>query len=251
MGGRGAKMNQSPDTRDIAGGLFSRAGDIDAALDAVPGLQPARQTYRGMRAQEDALELGGSGAFNTPDEYVQALRDKLAMATPVDNPFPVSAEDIRGSAGLGLARDIERQIGAPAEGATGYLNKLATGTNAGRVLEETFPGQAQGYRESIQQLIDQLNQARFISPNSGSQTALRLEDQGLLDAIPTSKTALMAKLWDAIKNGAQITDAEREAIVRLGLASPADLSALNLPIERAGAYLPYAATIGAQSGRGQ
>ncbi|PZQ53725.1 MAG: hypothetical protein DI570_23800, partial [Phenylobacterium zucineum] len=44
MGGRAAKMQQSPDTRDIAGGLFSRAADIDAAIDNVPGLAPARAT---------------------------------------------------------------------------------------------------------------------------------------------------------------------------------------------------------------
>jgi len=255
MGGRGAKMNQSPDTRDIASGLFDRANEIDAALEAVPGLQPARQTYRGMTAQDQALELGGSNAFNNPDEYIQALRDKIAMATPVDNPFPVSGDDIRGAAGVGLARDIERQIGAPTEGATGFLNKLSTGTNQRRVLEETFPGQAEQYREAINQLVSQLNDARFISPNHGSQTALRLEDAGLIDAIPTSKTALLAKLVDAIKSGASITDAEREAIVRLGIASPADLMGLQIGpglLDRVSPALrQLGASSSAQTGRGQ
>ena len=255
MGGRGAKMNQGADTRDIAGGLFERANDIDAALDAVPALQPARQTYRGMTAQGDALDLGGSNAFNNPDEYIQALRDKIAMATPVDNPFPVSGDDIRGAAGVGLARDIERQIGAPTEGATGFLNKLSTGTNQRRVLEETFPGQAEQYREAINQLVSQLNDARFISPNHGSQTALRLEDTGLIDAIPTSKTALLAKLVDAIKSGASITDAEREAIVRLGIASPADLMGLQIGpglLDRVSPALrQLGASSSAQTGRGQ
>lgn len=255
MGGRGAKMNQSPDTRDIASGLFDRANEIDAALEAVPGLQPARQTYRGMTAQDQALELGGSNAFNNPDEYIQALRDKIAMATPVDNPFPVSGDDIRGAAGVGLARDIERQIGAPTEGATGFLNKLSTGTNQRRVLEETFPGQAEQYREAINQLVSQLNDARFISPNHGSQTALRLEDTGLIDAIPTSKTALLAKLVDAIKSGASITDAEREAIVRLGIASPADLMGLQIGpglLDRVSPALrQLGASSSAQTGRGQ
>ena len=255
MGGRGAKMNQSPDTRDIASGLFDRANEIDAALEAVPGLQPARQTYRGMTAQDQALELGGSNAFNNPDEYIQALRDKIAMATPVDNPFPVSGDDIRGAAGVGLARDIERQIGAPTEGATGFLNKLSTGTNQRRVLEETFPGQAEQYREAINQLVSQLNDARFISPNHGSQTALRLEDAGLIDAIPTSKAALLAKLVDAIKSGASITDAEREAIVRLGIASPADLMGLQMGpglLDRVSPALrQLGASSSAQTGRGQ
>lgn len=255
MGGRGAKMNQSPDTRDIASGLFDRANEIDAALEAVPGLQPARQTYRGMTAQDQALELGGSNAFNNPDEYVQALRDKIAMATPVDNPFPVTGDDIRGAAGVGLARDIERQIGAPTEAATGFLNKLSTGTNQRRVLEETFPGQAEQYREAINQLVSQLNDARFISPNHGSQTALRLEDAGLIDAIPTSKTALLAKLVDAIKSGASITDAEREAIVRLGIASPADLMGLQIGpglLDRVSPALrQLGASSAAQTGRGQ
>lgn len=227
MAGRGAKAQQSPDTRDIAGGLFSRAGDIDAALDEIPGLAPARATYRGMQAQRDALDLGRSNPFSSPDEYADELAVKLERATPDDNPYPVSEADILGGAQVGLRSEIERSMGAPAEGSTGYLNKLSSGTNPRRVLDETFGEQDSAlYRDAISREVEKLQNARFINPNSGSQTAPRLLDEALVDLPPMSKVGLLKAAIDKIRRGTTLTDAEREALMSLGtrqIEAPANL----------------------------
>lgn len=232
MGNAGRGALEDPRTRDIAGGMFSRADDIDAVLAQVPELQPARQTYRGMTGQERAVELGRNNAFTDPDAYQAELRKLMEMQTPVDNPFPVSGEDIRGAAGVGLRDDIIRNVGSPTEGATGYLNRLATGTNTGRVLEETFPGQAQPYREGVGQLVQQLNDARFVSPNSGSQTAMRLEETGLLDALPpTSKTAMVMRALGMLRRGLTLTEQERAALMELGVGTDIERALQALPRE--------------------
>lgn len=217
MAGRAAKAQQAPDTRDIAGGLFSRAADIDAALDEVPGLQPARATYRGMQAQRDALERGGAQPFANPDEYADELAALTARATPDDNPYPVSADDIRGSAQVGLRSEMERMIGAPAENATGTLNRLATGTNTRRVLEDTFGGDEAGrYRDAIGREIERVSNARFVSPNTGSQTATRAVDDAMVDLPPLSKVGIAKALFDKLRRGVTLTDGERAALLELG-----------------------------------
>lgn len=232
MGNAGRGALEDPRTRDIAGGMFSRADDIDAVLAQVPELQPARQTYRGMTGQERAVELGRNNAFTDPNAYQDELRKLMEMQTPVGNPFPVSGEDIRGAAGVGLRDDIIRNVGSPTEGATGYLNRLATGTNTGRVLEETFPGQAQPYREGVGQLVQQLNDARFVSPNSGSKTAAVLEETGLLDALPpTSKTALVMRALDMLRRGLTLTEQERAALMELGVGTDIERALQALPRE--------------------
>lgn len=217
MAGRGAKAQQSPDTRDIAGGLFSRAADIDAALDEVPGLVPARQTYRGIQAQRDAMERGGAQPFADPEQYADDLARLREMATPDDNPFPVSADDIGSAAQVGLRSELERMIGAPAANATGTLNRLATGTNTERVLGETFGGDEAGrYRAAIQNEIDRVANARFISPNTGSQTAPRLDDEGLVQLPSLSKIGIAKALFDKLRRGVSLTPEERQALIEIG-----------------------------------
>lgn len=234
MGNAGRGALEDPRTRDIAGGMFGREADIDALLEQVPELQPARQTFRGMLGQERAVELGGNNPFSDPQAYRAELQRLMDMATPVDNPFPVSPEEIRGGAQVGLRDEIIRNVGAPTEGATGYLNRLGTGTNTGRVLEETFPGQAQPYREGVGQLVQQLNDARFVSPNSGSKTAAVLEETGLLDALPpTSKTALVMRALDMLRRGVTLTDQERAALMQLGQSTDIDAALGAIPQQRA------------------
>jgi hypothetical protein len=228
MAGRGAKMNQSPDTRDIAGGLFSRASDIDAALDEIPGLAPARQTYKGIGATREALEMGRTSPFNDPDAYEAGLRELTDKATPDGNPFPVSADDIRAGARVGLTSEMERMIGAPAENATGVLNRLSSGTNTGRVQAATFGDEtAATYRDALGREIERVNNARFISPNNNSQTAGRLFDSSLVDVPTFSKVGLARALFEKLQRGVSLTEAERTALVEIGTT-----------ITRSGAQLP-------------
>jgi len=226
MSGRGAKMNQSPDTRDIASGLFDRASDIDQALDNVPGLLPARQSYRGLSAQGEAVDLGMGNPFAHPSDFEYELEKLLGKATPDNIPVPVSADQIRGGARQGVVQNILDSINAPAEGSMGYLNKLSTpGNNYGQVLSEVAPNEAQGYQEAIGNLVQQLKDARFINPNTNSQSVARLHDAGLVDvpALPTGKLAIAKRALDALRRGLTLTDEEREAILRIGMADAPDV----------------------------
>ena len=233
MGNAGRGALEDPRTRDIAGGMFSRADDIDALLAQVPELQPARQTFKGMLGQEKAVELGGNNPFSDPQAYGDELQRLMAMETPQGNPFPVSQDQIREAAGVGLRDEIIRNVGAPTEGATGYLNRLGTGTNPGRVLAETFPGQSDDYRGAVQNLVQQLNDARFVSPNSGSQTAMRLEDTGLIDKLPpTSLPGLALRALDKLQKGLTMTEQERAALVQLGKSTNIDASLQAIPQAR-------------------
>lgn len=214
--GKTARGLVKNDASDIAAGLYGRQGAVNAALDDVPGLAPARASYRGVQAQRDALELGGNQPFNDPDLYESELASLTSRASPDDIPHPVSADDIQAAAGVGLRSELERMIGAPAENSTGTLNKLATGTNTGRVLETTFGGdEAASYRDALQREIDKVSDARFISPNSGPKTANVLLDQ-LIEAPPMSRAGIAKALFDKLRRGVTLTDEERQALLEIG-----------------------------------
>lgn len=222
MGERGRRL-MDRGSKYQAGGSFGRQGMIDESLDQVPALQPARQTFKGVQAQRDALDLGSTQPFSDPDQYAAELERLTGRATPADNPHPVSPEDIRGAAGVGVRSDMVRSIGAPTEGATGYLNKLATGENPRRVLSDTFgPDEAENFRAAMSNEIDRLRNARFIDPGNGSQTALRLEDSGLVDIPHPSPAGIARFALTKLAQGLTLTDAEREAIVKIGTMGAGD-----------------------------
>jgi hypothetical protein len=82
---------------------------------------------------------------------------------------------------------------------------------------------AQRYQQSIGNEISRLRNARGISPNTGSQTALRSEEMALVDALPFGqKAGAVAWVVDKMRRGLSLTEAEKEAIVRLG-TTEADL----------------------------
>ena len=82
------------------------------------------------------------------------------------------------------------------------------------------------------QLVQQLNDARFVSPNSGSKTAAVLEETGLLDALPpTSKTALVMRALDMLRRGLTLTEQERAALMQLGKGTDIERALQALPRE--------------------
>lgn len=202
MQGRGARMSQSPDTRDIASGLFQRGSALDDALDAVPGLTPARETYRNLTRQIDAVEEGGRGLTAAPESFR-------------------FDDAVRPSAQVGYREALETAIGRPTEGATGVLNRIGTSTNQTRNLNEVFGEGAAEYQEGIRNLIDRMANARFIASSSGSQTAPRLADQALAEGgafLSRGVIGNVVNLLGKVVRGATLTRAEREAIVRLGVS---------------------------------
>lgn len=157
-------------------------------------------------AQRDGVRAGQGVLNTTPDQYAAGV-----SAVPGGRPI----------AQVGAARAIEDAIGRPTEGATGVLNRVGTATNPGRNLAVTFGDEpASAFRQSVRQMVHQVGNARFINPNVGSQTAGRLADETLVEGIPTSKTGLVLSIIRKVQRGATLTDAEREALVRVATSRP-------------------------------
>jgi hypothetical protein len=198
---------------DIASGYFGRVTDIDSALDQTPGLADARASYRQNQAMIDAVEHGRTGATQPSSTYVPELQ-RLQGITPQSQI----------GAGVGYRQSLLDSIERPAAGATGALNRIASAPQQTENLTATF-GQptAQRYQQSIGNEISRLRNARGISPNTGSQTALRSEEMALVDALPFGqKAGAVAWVVDKMRRGLSLTEAEKEAIVRLG-TTEADL----------------------------
>jgi hypothetical protein len=189
-----------------AGGSFGRKEVLDRALDEAPGLREANASYRNHQAQIDAID-DGLGAMNAaPDTYAAKIRSRVQQSPKA-----------RAAAAIGHRQALTDAIGKPTEGAVGTLNRIATSTNSRRNMAESFkPQQAADYRASLRNMIDQVNNARFINPNVGSQTAGRLSDDALVELPPITKSGMLLALIRKIKDGATLTDAEREILLRLG-----------------------------------
>lgn len=183
-----------------AKGWFGRMNDIDTALDQTPGLKEARATFRNLSQQIEAVPVGQSATHNPVSEAVTAM-----------------SPESRAASGVGYRDSIVAGINHPTAGATGFLNRLANSTEQTDNLAAHY-GQPAGsqFQQGIANEIARINNARFITPSSGSQTAGRLQDSGLLSLIPTSKAGLIAHAMDALRNGLTLTESQRQAIVRLG-----------------------------------
>lgn len=234
LGNMGRQRLQNPETRDIAAGLFGRQAQLSEALDGVPQLAEARGAYKAAQANIDAIDHGATGLNAAPDEFAAGL----AGAAP----------EARAAAGVGYRQTLADAIGNPAEGSTGILNRVSTSTNQGRNLAETF-GQdaADTYRGGLTDLRDQLGNARYVSPDTGSQTAGRLVDTEAASRLPTWKPhELVGLAINKIMRGVTLTDAERAAIAQIGLSpmTPRLPSEMIPPPFRPGVS-PYVTAIGA------
>jgi plasmid stabilization system protein ParE len=180
-------------------------------------LNASREGIGGAVADRAAVGTGRGVLSASPDQFsaeVAAAGERQPLAR------------------VGAVREIEDQIGRPREGATGLLNRLSTATNTGRNLEELFgPEEAARYRDAIEREVQRVNNARFVNPNDGSQSAPRLMDDALVDLPPMSKLGILRAIVDKIRRGASLTDAEREALMQLGttrLAGEGDVPSIPL-----------------------
>lgn len=219
--GDAATRGENP---SLGGGYFSRAKEIDQHLaDNNPGYSLARDNFAKNSAGIDALDHGATGVTAVPEDYASNLHDFLSKGGP----------DAGKMAAIGYRQALTDRIGAPAEGSTGGLNKVSTSTNQGRNLAETFGAEhAEAYRAGLKDLTDQLANARSTNPNTGSPTAMRLADMGLVepsDVLPPriGPVHLVLGAINKIRAGATLTDAERAIIARIGTTKP-DLGAIDL-----------------------
>lgn len=198
--------------RDVGSENFGQSWDRFASQspDLARLLMPAeraadltarRANITGAVADRTAVNVG-RGVLSTPsDEYAVSM-------TGVNGRVPLAQ--------VGAARELAGMIERPTEGATGVLNRVASSTRATKNLASTYGDQpAADYQRSVGNAVEKVQNARFINPNSGSQTAPRLADETLVERIPTSKAGLVKAILDRFKAGATLTEAERAELVKL------------------------------------
>jgi hypothetical protein len=205
------------DNRDIAGGYFGRVKDIDSALDQTPGLQGARQVYKQMQAESDALPVGQSALNTGATDYAAQISDLAAKGGP---------PNLGRSLQVGHRQALVDKLSAQTGGATGAAKNIASSDQDTQNLAMSF-GADKGsrYQAQLGNEVRRVGNADYISPNTGSQTQLRASDSdGLMSrGIPHSLADLAIRVYDTIKgHGAPLTEGERAAIVRMG-TTEADL----------------------------
>lgn len=206
----------------MARGYRNRVRDIDTALDQTPSLTEARGVQRDYHTQREAVDVGLTALRTPGDQYAAQIAD-LAGRSP----------SARGAAGVGHRQAIVDAIEAPADGSTGVLNKLATSNRSTRNLEASFgPEAGQRFQAAVEREARRLQKGRQIEPNSGSQTQLRTMDEALVNVVTNG--GYLRAFVDWVRGATStLTQAEREAVVRLG-TSEVDLQRLlqNMPQPR-------------------
>lgn len=202
--------------RDIAGGLRGRAGDINAALESVPELQPARDTYRNLSGAIDAVD-------NAPAVFTTDPQDFAAM---VANYTP----EQRQAAILGVRQEIMDTLGGQRTAGTGTLDRISQSDYGRQNLTALLgPDEAQRYLDIIATRVGDVQRAARISPNTNSQTFGRAVDEQTFNAANMIGAGLdvvqgargnplaIARTIDRIRARATMSPEERQAIVELGL----------------------------------
>ena len=234
---RAAYSDFARNTEGRAGAaLQARADQIDAGLDAIPQLREARQAYSLASRQIDAVggvpdNMGGQ-RLGRPERRPQSL---LTTNSPRYGEYVGNMPPEVQAANQVYQRDqIVNRLGRGPEGGVRALNDLSAGAGlpagpnapiVARNLEATFPGQGQRFQQDIRLNREQVSNANFIDPNSGSQSTPRAIDQaaeGLQSAANVATGGKAAVVRLAIDNAIRrigLNEAERQAIVELGIGS--------------------------------
>lgn len=222
MGGRARAMNQRADTRDIAGGLFAREGRIDAALEGVDELAPARQTYREM------------------SQAIEAAQNPQGLMTAEPTAFRANVEAMpdvaREAAMIGERQAVLDTLGTQRDAGVGYLQNMTQGDypqqNLAAMLGEDAAGR---FTDRVNLRIGDVQRAARMSPNTNSQTFGRALDEQQFNAAEavgsvtdvlsslTGNVPAAARVFDRIRGRLAMTPEEREAVVRLAFDSGTSL----------------------------
>lgn len=214
MGGRGAKMQQSPDTRDIAGGLFGRASDIDNALDAVPEIQGARGNFRAQSEFIQGVEDIGPSALTMPADEFAPQFERLA-------PSALSAS--REGSKIGARQAMSDAFGKGPTGARNTLDKIADAEDAQRNLRSMFGEEADRFIGAIRNIRKSVKDAQFVDANVGSKTAPAGQDasaaNGVMNFLRNAGSPGMM-LIEKLMKGATLTQQEAAIIAEIATSGP-------------------------------
>jgi hypothetical protein len=176
---------------ELSGALFNP--------ETVASIGSARQEIGGLTRDQAAVEAG-QGVLGKPAPYEASLQPDRMDQT-----------------GASAARTIEEYLGAAKPGAVGNINAMGS-QNTTRNLAATFgPDEAARYQEALANEAHRMGTANSVDPNVNSRSALNLSDDAELGSIPTSKLGVVKAIMQKVLNGGTLTDAERAAIVELGL----------------------------------
>lgn len=229
--------------RDAEGNLGSalqgRVSEIEDGLNLIPELRTARTAYRNASEQIDAVggvpDRLGRQRLGRPERAPQNVltTDASRYGAYVEGLSPEAQ-----AANQVYQRDqIVRSLGQAREGAVGPLNQISAGSNlpagpnapvVARNLEATFPGQGQQFQQDIRLAREQVSGANFVDPNTGSPTAGRLQDaaiegaQAAANVATGGKAAVIRMGVDRLIRNMGLNEAERAAIVQLGIGSADD-----------------------------
>lgn len=204
----------------LAADYTARGAAIDEVLDNVPGLLPARSAYRGYANAQNATELGADGFKSTtrPADYSHDLDmlEQIEARSEMGAGIPIPGA--RQSAGVGMRDQIVQRIGNARDGAVGPLNEFAgrsPANNNRQVMEATYgPEATENFQGGVGMLRDRMRFANTMDPTVGARTAGALQADDFANA-PRSVVGVALALIGKIRRGATLTDADREAIVRL------------------------------------
>lgn len=180
-----------------ARGALTRRNQLDATLDRVEELKPARQTFRDQsRGMEIARGEGRLDPFSTdPTDYQTWLAE-----------LPQEAQQANQ---LAIRQDILDTLGGQKTGGSlGTLDDIATSPYARENLRATFGPNADRYIAEIAARLQQTRNATFVQPNAGSRTSVLQNDVGnqAQQALAATRSTLRG---DIVSLAAQAVDAWR------------------------------------------
>jgi hypothetical protein len=185
-----------------AAGLIKRARKqfVSGAKEQVPEYAKGLEVLSGAHGREKAYEVGSKILTMPLDDFAAAVEK-------------MSAGDKRAAA-LAAKNTLQSMAGNSPSGAYSVEGRMAYAPDLQKRLAMISPN-AEAVRAASRRAADQVRTAQFIKPGTGSQTQLREMDAAWGFDVPTSKVGAIKALIDKVRAGVALTDAEREAIVRL------------------------------------
>lgn len=212
MRNSGEAAGQNPLTRDIAGGLRSRAQQIDTALDRIPEIQPARGNYR---AHSQFIE----GVEDVGPNVLRETGDEFAPQFEAINPFAIDAR--RQGAQIGARQTITDAFGQGPRRARSTIDAIADAEDPQRNLRALFGGEADRFIEAVRRIRQRVDDATFVDPNAGSKTAPTQADaQAANDVLQVLQGNGLGVLIQKLRSGLTLTEQEAAIIAQIATDMP-------------------------------
>jgi len=242
MGNAGRNATRSLENANpgLAADYYARQGAVNEALEAIPALAPARATYRGYNLAGEGVDLGQQAMSQSrnsirPADYVDQLGVLEQQAQDTAAIANRQIPSARQGAQVGMRDQIVQDLGNMVEGG-GVPSRLFNSNDSANVRQVMGATFDQPVVDDFQGALGMLNErnriANFMDATRGSPTAGRFGSVEMGD-IPRSPFAVAAAILSKIRRGATMTDADREALIRLSTqfgATPPTPASRGVPV---------------------